>query len=102
MISGYVGHYYFLLNGEFIIDKCKLSESQSIDGVIARKLHHSPIDIHTDSYIFEGDVIFNMQTHQFEVTSYDALKRNYIFQNGVRNLFNIPKDKCTFIYDESL
>lgn len=102
MISGYVGHYYFLLNGEFIVDKCPVKQGQTIDGIYVRKLNYTHIDIQTDSYVFEGDVLYNMQTHQFEVLSSPVLKRNFIYQKGIRSLFHIPEDNFMFVYDESL
>lgn len=102
MISGYVGHYYFLLNGEFIVDKCPVEEGQTIDGIYVRKLNTCKVDIHTDSYIFEGDVLYNLQTQQFEITSSPVLKRNLIYQKGIRNLFHIGESDHIFVYDESL
>lgn len=102
MISGYVGHYYFLLNGEFIVDKCPVEEGQTIDGIYVRKLNYTHIDIQTDSYVFEGDVLYNMLTKKFEIISHSALRRNFIFQKGVRNIFNISDEDCLYIYEQSL
>lgn len=102
MISGCLGHYYFLLNGEFIVDKCPVEEGQTIDGIYVRKLNHTHIDIQTDSYVFEGDVLYNLQTQQFEIASCELLRRNFIFQKGIRNLFHIPEDNFIFVYDKSL
>lgn len=102
MITGYVGHYYFLLNGEFIVDKCPVAEGQTIDGIYIRKLNYTHVDIQTDSYVFEGDVLYNMQTHQFEIISSPALKRNFIYQKGARSLFHIGESNHIFVYDESL
>lgn len=99
MISGYVGHYYFLLNGEFIVDKCRVKEGQTIDGIYVRKLNTCKVDIHTDSYIFEGDVVYNMTTDQFEISSHTMLKRNFIFQKGIRNIFQLSSQDCMFIYE---
>ena len=99
MISGYLGHYYFLLNGEFIVDKCPVEEGQTIDGIYVRKLNYTHIDIQTDSYVFEGDVLYNMQTHQFEISSHPMLKRNFIFQKGIRNIFQLSSQDCIFIYE---
>lgn len=102
MISGYLGHYYFLLNGEFIVDKCPVEEGQTIDGIYVRKLNYTHIDIQTDSYVFEGDVLYNMLTKKFEIISHSALRRNFIFQKGVRNIFNISDEDCLYIYEQSL
>lgn len=102
MISGYLGHYYFLLNGEFIVDKCPVEEGQTIDGIYVRKLNYTHIDIQTDSYVFEGDVLYNLQTQQFEITSCELLRRNFIYQKGIRNLFHIGESDHIFVYDESL
>ena len=99
MISGYVGHYYFLLNGEFIADKCPVEEGQTIDGIYVRKLNTCKVDIHTDSYIFEGDVLYNLQTQQFEITSCELLRRNFIYQKGIRNIFQLSSQDCIFIYE---
>lgn len=102
MLTGHVGHYYFLLNGEFIVDKCIVDEGQSIDGIYIRKLNFSHVDIQTESYIFEGDVVFNLQSRKFEIISHELLRRNYIFQKGILNLFHIQSEQCEFVYDESL
>lgn len=99
MISGYLGHYYFLLNGEFIVDKCPVEEGQTIDGIYVRKLNYTHVDIQTDSYVFEGDVLYNMQTHQFEITSCELLRRNFIYQKGIRNIFQLLSQDCIFIYE---
>lgn len=99
MISGYLGHYYFLLNGEFIVDKCPVEEGQTIDGIYVRKLNYTHIDIQTDSYIFEGDVLYNMQSNEFEIVSNSMLKTNYIFQKGVKNLFCLSEGCYIFVYE---
>ena len=101
-MSRYIGHYYFLLNSELIIDKCPVAEGQIIDRIYVRKLNTCKVDIHIDSYIFEGDVLYNLQIQQFEITSYEILRRNFMYQKGIRNLFHISEDNFIFVYDESL
>lgn len=98
-MSRYVGHYYFLLNGEFIVDKCTVDQGQFIDGVYIRKLNYTHVDIQTDSFIFEGGVVYNMTTDQFEISSHPMLKRNFIFQKGIRNIFQLSSKDCIFIYE---
>ena len=98
-MSRYVGHYYFLLNGEFSVDKCTVDQGQSIDGVYIRKLNYTHVDIQTDSFIFEGGVVYNMTTDQFEISSHPMLKRNFIFQKGIRNIFQLSSKDCIFIYE---
>ena len=102
LITRFVGHYYFLLNGEFIVDKCTVDQGQSIDGIYIRKLNYIHVDIQTDSFIFQGDVVYNMLTKKFEIISHSALRRNFIFQKGVRNIFNISDEDCLYIYEQSL
>lgn len=102
LITRFVGHYYFLLNGEFIVDKCTVDQGQSIDGIYIRKLNYTHVDIQTDSFIFEGDVVYNITTEQFEISSHPMLKQNFIFQKGIRSIFQLSSEHCIFIYEESL
>lgn len=88
-MSGYIGHYYYLLNGELIIDKCSVQNGQSIDGIIIRKRNYTHLDIVSDGIVFQGDVIYNIQQKQFEVSHDTRLSRNFIFKNLIRKYFKL-------------
>lgn len=90
-MSGYIGHYYYLLNGEMIIDRCAVDDGQSIDGIIIRKMNYTHLNIVSHGLVFEGDVVYNIQQKQFEINHDNRLCRNFIFKNLIKKYFKLER-----------